>query len=69
MIKKKGGNAVFVKTDVSVAKDNENMVKVAESTFGKLNVMFLNAGCQMEYSNFMNSFQFQESCTKMMTML
>jgi NAD(P)-dependent dehydrogenase (short-subunit alcohol dehydrogenase family) len=46
MIKKKGGNAVFVKTDVSVAKDNENMVKVAEDTFGKLNVLFLNAGYQ-----------------------
>jgi len=44
LVKKKGGQAVFVKTDVSKAKDNENMISVAEKTFGKLNVLFLNAG-------------------------
>jgi NAD(P)-dependent dehydrogenase (short-subunit alcohol dehydrogenase family) len=43
-IKKQGGQAVFVKTDVSSAKDNENMVKTAEKTYGKLNILFLNAG-------------------------
>jgi len=43
-IKKQGGQAVFVKADVSSAKDNENMVNTAEKTFGKLNILFLNAG-------------------------
>jgi len=44
LVKKKGAKAVFVKADVSKAKDNENMIAVAEKTFGKLNVLFLNAG-------------------------
>ncbi len=39
-----GGEAIFVKADVSNAKDCENMVNVAESTYGKLNVLFNNAG-------------------------
>jgi NAD(P)-dependent dehydrogenase (short-subunit alcohol dehydrogenase family) len=43
-VKKRGGKAVFVQADVSLAKDNENMIKFAESSFGKLNVLFLNAG-------------------------
>jgi NAD(P)-dependent dehydrogenase (short-subunit alcohol dehydrogenase family) len=43
-IKAAGGNAVYVHADVSKAADCENMVKVAEQTYGKLNVMFNNAG-------------------------
>lgn len=43
-IKAAGGQAVYVHADVSKAADSENMVKVAEDTFGKLNVMFNNAG-------------------------
>jgi len=43
-IKKSGGQAAFVKADVSKSKDCENMVKFAEQTFGKLNVLFNNAG-------------------------
>ena len=39
-----GGKAVYVHADVSKAADCENMVKVAEQTYGKLNVMFNNAG-------------------------
>lgn len=39
-----GGNAVYVRTDVSKAADCENVVNVAESTFGKLNILFNNAG-------------------------
>lgn len=37
-------NAVFVRADVSKAADCENMVKVAETTYGKLNILFNNAG-------------------------
>jgi NAD(P)-dependent dehydrogenase (short-subunit alcohol dehydrogenase family) len=44
MIKKNGGAAVYVHADVSQAADCENMVKVAEQTYGKLNVLFNNAG-------------------------
>jgi NAD(P)-dependent dehydrogenase (short-subunit alcohol dehydrogenase family) len=39
-----GGKAVYVHADVSKAADCENMVSVAEKTFGKLNVLFNNAG-------------------------
>lgn len=39
-----GGKAVYVHADVSKAADCENMVSVAEKTYGKLNVLFNNAG-------------------------
>lgn len=39
-----GGKATYVHADVSKAADCENMVKVAEQTYGKLNIMFNNAG-------------------------
>lgn len=44
MIKASGGSAVYVHADVSKAADCVNMVEVAEQTFGKLNVLFNNAG-------------------------
>lgn len=44
MIKSAGGAAAYVHADVSKAADAENMVRFAEETFGKLNVMFNNAG-------------------------
>ncbi len=44
MITDAGGEAVYVHADVSSDADSENMVKVAEETYGKLNVMFNNAG-------------------------
>jgi NAD(P)-dependent dehydrogenase (short-subunit alcohol dehydrogenase family) len=43
-ILKAKGQAVAFKADVSVAKDCESMVKIAEKTFGKLNILFNNAG-------------------------
>src|SRR5437868_10044870 len=39
-----GGKATYVHADVSKAADCENMVKVAEQTYGKLNIMVNNAG-------------------------
>lgn len=39
-----GGKAVYVHVDVSKAADCENMVSVAEKTYGKLNILFNNAG-------------------------
>jgi NAD(P)-dependent dehydrogenase (short-subunit alcohol dehydrogenase family) len=38
------GRAVFVHADVSKAVDAEGMVRAAEESFGKLNVLFNNAG-------------------------
>lgn len=43
-IKAAGGEAIAVKADVSKATDSENMVSVAEKTYGKLNILFNNAG-------------------------
>ncbi len=44
MITQAGGEAVYVHADVSKAADAENMVRVAEQTYRKLNIMFNNAG-------------------------
>jgi NAD(P)-dependent dehydrogenase (short-subunit alcohol dehydrogenase family) len=43
-IETEGGQAIYVHADVSKAADCERMVKQAEAKFGKLNVMFNNAG-------------------------
>ena len=39
-----GGKAIAIKADVSKAADCEAMVKAAEDTYGKLNIIFNNAG-------------------------
>jgi NAD(P)-dependent dehydrogenase (short-subunit alcohol dehydrogenase family) len=39
-----GGQATYVHADVSKAEDCQNMVQVAEDTYGKLNILFNNAG-------------------------
>lgn len=44
LVRAEGGDAYFIKTDVSSAKDNEAMVALAEEKFGKLDILFLNAG-------------------------
>jgi len=44
LVRAEGGEAYFIKTDVSSAKDNEAMVALAEEKFGKLDILFLNAG-------------------------
>jgi NAD(P)-dependent dehydrogenase (short-subunit alcohol dehydrogenase family) len=46
MIKAAGGEAKYVKTDVSQAKDVANMVKFAVDSYGKLDIMFNNAGIE-----------------------
>ncbi len=43
-IQANGGDAVYVHADVSNASDCENMIRVAEESFGELNVLFNNAG-------------------------
>ena len=44
LIKEAGGEASFVRVDVSNVDDIENMVKAAVSTYGGLNVLYNNAG-------------------------
>lgn len=43
-IEEKGGKAIFFQADVSVAADCEGMVAQAEATYGKLDILFNNAG-------------------------
>ena len=44
LIQEQGGDAAYVRADVSKAADCEAMVAFAEATYGKLNVLFNNAG-------------------------
>jgi len=46
-ITKWGGAATFVKADVSKAGDVERMIQVGEKTFGKVNIIFNNAGVML----------------------
>lgn len=43
-VRKQGGDAIYVHADVSRAADCAAMVAAAEATYGKLNVLFNNAG-------------------------
>lgn len=43
-IKAQGGEAVYQITDVTQPKDNQALVDLAKSTFGKVDAVFLNAG-------------------------
>lgn len=46
-VQRAGGKAVAVRADVSRRADCENMVAVAEKTFGKLDCLFNNAGIML----------------------
>ena len=43
-IKKNGGAAIFVHADVSKSEDVQNLVKVTMENFGKIDILFNNAG-------------------------
>lgn len=47
LVEKQGGRALFVRTDVSKAADCEGMVAAAEKAFGKLDILFNNAGIML----------------------
>jgi NAD(P)-dependent dehydrogenase (short-subunit alcohol dehydrogenase family) len=44
MIKEAGGKAIFIEADVSKAADVERMVKTTVDTYGRLDILFNNAG-------------------------
>jgi NAD(P)-dependent dehydrogenase (short-subunit alcohol dehydrogenase family) len=46
LIKKNGGEAVFVKTDVSKSGEVQNMIKETVKKYGKLDVLYNNAGIE-----------------------
>ncbi len=43
-IKSKGGEAIYQVTDVTKIEDNKKLVEMAKKEFGKVDVIFLNAG-------------------------
>jgi NAD(P)-dependent dehydrogenase (short-subunit alcohol dehydrogenase family) len=47
LVERAGGKAVFVRADVSKGDDCREMVAVAEKTYGRLNVLFNNAGIML----------------------
>jgi NAD(P)-dependent dehydrogenase (short-subunit alcohol dehydrogenase family) len=51
-IKAAGGEAVFVKTDISKAEDCQKMVDAAVKNFGKLNVLYNNAALPQKEKSF-----------------
>jgi len=44
MIKRDGGEALFIKTDVSLEDDIKKMIEAAVDNYGKLDILFNNAG-------------------------
>jgi NAD(P)-dependent dehydrogenase (short-subunit alcohol dehydrogenase family) len=44
MIKEAGGEAIFIEADVSQAADAERMVKETVDTYGRIDILFNNAG-------------------------
>jgi len=48
LIRKAGGESIFVKTDVSKARDMEDLVASAVKEFGGLDIMVNNAGISLE---------------------
>ena len=49
IIKNAGGEAVFYKADVSIVADMARMIKTAVDNYGKLNILFNNAGMPGPY--------------------
>jgi NAD(P)-dependent dehydrogenase (short-subunit alcohol dehydrogenase family) len=49
MIRKAGGEAIFVTTDVSQSPDVIRMVKKAIDTYGRIDILFNNAGVQEQF--------------------
>ena len=50
MIKEKGGDAVAVRADVTLAGDAERMIQSSVKQFGKLDILFNNAGVPMSFT-------------------
>jgi len=49
LIKRKGSDAIFVHADITKASDAEKMVKITLDQYGKLDILFNNAGIGMPF--------------------
>jgi 3-oxoacyl-[acyl-carrier protein] reductase len=49
LIKEKGGSAIFIETDVSKSSDVERMIKTTVDHYGKIDILFNNAGIGMSF--------------------
>lgn len=50
LIRRKGSDAIFVHADITKASDAERMVKVTLDQYGKLDILFNNAGIGMPFT-------------------
>ena len=50
LIKQKGGEAIFIQADVSRAADVERMITTTVSAYGRLDILFNNAGLPMSFT-------------------
>ncbi len=50
LIKQKGQEAIFMQADVTKASDVERMIKTTVDTYGKLDILFNNAGIPMSFT-------------------
>ena len=44
LVKRAGGEAIFVRTDVSESADVQNLIRTTVSTFGRIDIIYNNAG-------------------------
>ena len=44
LVKKSGGEAIFIRTDVSESADVQNLVRTTVSTYGRIDILYNNAG-------------------------
>lgn len=50
LVKEKGGEAIFIRADISKSSDVENMVKTTVDTYARLDILFNNAGIPMAFT-------------------
>lgn len=50
IIRKNGGDVIFVHTDVSLAIELEHLIRVTIDTFGKIDILFNNAGIDHKFT-------------------
>jgi len=50
LIKQKSGEAIFIRADVSKSSDVEQMIKKTVDTYGRLDILFNNAGIPMSFT-------------------
>ncbi|WP_028611661.1 SDR family NAD(P)-dependent oxidoreductase [Paenibacillus harenae] len=52
LVKQTGGAGIFVKADVSISSDVQNFIQASVDTYGKIDVLFNNAGMLQKFGRF-----------------